>query len=210
MGGRGGSSDRNGSGGFPRTDADAESAAEYYVSGDGMWINQYLRGSMDDSGFQFTLQDAEYLRDLDRAVSNPLVKDQTLYRSVDASAIFGSMSDIQYENLVSGLVYGDKYGLEKSKGFIDAAQGRTLTEKGFMSTTKDAQVAHDWGGFSGSGKPVVMELKVPKGTTGKDLSSHYMAQDEVLLSRGQRYKINSISAKNGNIYVKAEVVKHRK
>lgn len=210
MGGRGGSSDRNGSGGFPRTDADAEGAAEYYVSGDGMWINQYLRGRIDDPGFQFTPQDAEYLRDLDRAVSNPLMKDQTLYRSVDASAIFGNISDLQYENLVSGLVYGDKYGLGKSQNILNATQGKTLTEKGFMSTTKDAQLAHDWGGFSGSSKPVVLELKVPKGTTGKDLSGHYMAQNEVLLSRGQQYRINGISAKNGNVYVTAEVVKRKK
>lgn len=204
MGGRGSNS------GFQHTDADAESAAEYYVSGDGMWINQYLRGNIDDPEFQFTSQDAGYLRDLDRATSHRLLSDQTLYRSVDASAIFGKMTATQYENLVSGLVYGDKYGLGKTDAMIKAAQGKTITEKGFMSTTKDAQLAHDWGAFSGSSKPVVLELKVPKGTTGKDLSGHYMAQKEVLLSRGQQYRIHSVSAKNGNVYVTAEILRRKR
>ena len=206
MGGRGGASNRNGTSGFPLVDEDAEGAAEYYVSGDGMWINQYLRGNINDPDFRFTQQDAEYLRDLDRATSNPLSENQTLYRSVDASAIFGRLSAIQYENLVSGLVYGDKYGMGKSESLIKGVRGKTLTEKGFMSTTKDAQIAHEWGGFSGSSKPVVLELKVPKGTTGKDLSSHYMAQNEVLLSRGQQYMISGVSAKNGNVYVTAEII----
>lgn len=209
MGGRGGASNRNGTGGFPLVDEDAEGAAEYYVSGDGMWINQYLRGNINDPDFRFTQQDAEYLRDLDRATSNPLSENQTLYRSVDASAIFGRLSAVQYENLVSGLVYGDKYGMGKSESLIKGVRGKTLTEKGFMSTTKDAQIAHEWGGFSGSSKPVVLELKVPKGTTGKDLSSHYMAQNEVLLSRGQQYRISGVSAKNGNVYVTAEIIKRK-
>lgn len=210
MGGRGSSSDRNGTGGFPRRDADADEAAEYYVSGDGMWINQYLRGNIDDPGFSFTEQDAEFLRDLDRATSNPIMKDRTLYRSVDAQAIFGRMSDTEYENLVGGLVYGDKYGLRKMEATIKATQGKTITEKGFMSTTKDAQTALEWGGFSGSNKPVVLELKVPKGTTGKDLSNHFMSQGEVLLSRGQRYVIRGISARNGNVYVMAEILRKKR
>lgn len=201
MGGRGGSS------GFVYTDADAESATEYYVSGDGMWINQYLRGNIDDPGFMFTEQDKEYLRDLDRATNIPLKQDETLYRSVDAQAVFGKMSDIDYENLVGGLIYGDKYGLSKTGHIINSAQGKIITEKGFLSTTKDALTAHEWGNFSGSNKPVVIEYHVPQGTRGKDLSSHSMAQGEVLLSRNQKYKINSISARNGNIYVQAEILK---
>lgn len=209
MGGRGGTSNRNGIGGFPLVDEDAESAAEYYVSGEGMWINQYLRGNINDPAFRFTQQDAEYLRDLDRATSNPLSADQKLYRSVDASAIFGKLSAIQYDDLLVGLVYGGEYEMSKSKHLIRGVRGKILTEKGFMSTTKDAQIAHEWDDFTGSSKPVVLELKVPKGTTGKDLSGHHMAQDEVLLSRGQQYKIRGVSAKNGNIYVTADIIKRK-
>lgn len=201
MGGRGGSS------GLYHIDADAENAAEYYISGDGMWINQYLRGNIDDPGFVFTEQDAEYLRDLDKATNVTLQNIDTLYRSVDAAAIFGKLSAIDYENLQSGLVYGDSKALQRVQRLINQTSGKTITEKGFLSTTKDATIAHEWGSFSGSSMPVVVEYKVPKGTKGKDLSKHYMAQDEVLLSRKQKYKVHSVSAKNGNIYVKAEILK---
>lgn len=200
MGGRGAG------GGFAANSQLQDEAVEWYVSGDGMWINQYLRGNTEAFG-ELSENEKALIKGLDAATSKTLDGIDTLYRSVDAQAIFGSMSDTQYENLVSGLVYGDKSGFVQRdvKALLQRANGKSITEKGFMSTTTDAQIASDWGGFSGSSKPVVIEFEKPKGgIKGKNLTSHYMQQSEVLLSRNQRYTVQSIGAKNGNIWIKAK------
>ena len=208
MGGRGASSGI-GKGGSGRPNE----ATEQYVSGDGMWINGYLR---DSTGYgELSPGEREYLRDLDRATNGKL-PDKTLYRSVDASAIFGAMGDDDYQNLYSVLAYGDnafgkgayaKSLVDKAKSRMQSAIGKTITEKGFMSTTSSRQVAEDWQGFTGSTKPVVMEIKTGSKTRGVNLSGYDKnvapgdAQHERLLARGQSYHVDSIGLKNGNIYV---------
>ena len=200
MGGRGASSSiKSGGAGKPNE------ATEYYVSGDGMWINQYLRGKGDFG--ELSDNEKQYLKDLDKATSGK-IKEDKLYRNVDASAIFGDMSDMEYDDLVSRLVYGDnsKFIKNNTDKFLNE-KGKTVTEKGFMSTTKDPKIAEDWGGFTGSSKPVVMEIKTGKNTKGVDVSrydknvSKDQAQKEVLLGRNQSYKVDNITAKNGKIYV---------
>ena len=141
-------------------------ATEYYVSGDGMYINNALR-----DGRELDAEEKQLIKDLDLATSGS-VKQDDLYRSVDAKAIFGNMDWQDYDNLVQYLGYGansfDKGAysqnqLAKAKNLINKAQGKTVTEKGYMSTTKDESIASDWGGFSGSEMPVVMHLKNTKG-----------------------------------------------
>ena len=207
-GSRGGK--RGSSGGVVGGEGVPNEATEYYVSGEGMWINNYLRGRGDFG--ELSESEREYLKDLDRATNGTLA-DGTLYRIVDASAVFGDMTATEYENLVSRLVYGDNSRLVQASTdkFLNQS-GKTVTEKGFMSTTKDAAVAEEWGGFSGSDKPVVLEIKT-KGTKGVDLSrydknvSADQAQREVLLGRGQSYKIDNITARNGNVYVQVTMQK---
>ena len=205
MGGRGASSG---------TDKGKPNAAtEYYVSGDGMWINSYLRGN--EAIGELTESEKQYLRDLDTATDAP-IKDKELYRSVDASAIFGPMQDGDYENLFTYLAYGaNAWGKgEYAKGIsnsvaemIRKAEGRTITEKGSMSTTSERSVAEQWGGFSGSERPVVLEIKTSSNTKGVNLSSYDknvdadQAQHERLLKRGQSYKVGKVEYKNGNIYI---------
>lgn len=199
MGGRGSAS------GFAGSSEAIDEAVEWYVSGEGMWINQYLRGNTEAFG-ELTENEKALVKGLDAATSKTLDGADTLYRSVDAQAIFGKMSDMQYENLVSGLVYGDKSGLVQRdvQALLQRANGKTLTEKGFMSTTTSAQVASDWGGFSGSSKPVVIEFEKPKNIKGKNLTSHHMQQSEVLLGRNQSYTVQSVGTKNGSIWIKAK------
>lgn len=187
-------------------------AVEGYVSGDDMWFNQYLRGRMDED-IQLTPEELTRLDGLKAATVNPLGQDMTLYRSVDASAIFGDLSGIEYEHLVDYLVYGDKANLivRDATRLLNKAKGRELIEKGFMSTTKDKATAMDFGGFTGSDKPVVLELKTPANAKGLDLGKHMkelderMGQHEVLLGADTKYKITDISAEDGQIYIKAEV-----
>ena len=190
---------------------DDKDAIEYYVSGDGMYINNFLRGRNGYTEADMYDNDKALLKDLDSTTNRTLGAETTLYRSVDATAVFGNMSDSQYENLVANIVYGDnqKYILNSIKGLTDNAIGKTITDKGFMSTSKDYNVASEWGGFSGSDKPIVLELKTKKSTKGVDVSytdkNASTPQKEVLLARNQKYKILGITAKDGNIYVKAEL-----
>ena len=173
-----------------------------------MWINQFFRGNEALGG----LSDGEraFVRDLDSA-TNRSVGEQTLYRSVDASAIFGNISDIDYERLVDHIVFGDNQRIvaNSARKTLSGVQGRTLTEKGYMSTTSDYGIARDWKGFSGSSKPIVLEIKTNSKTKGANVSytdkKASNKQKEVLLARGQKYKVKSVGAKDGQLYVRVEM-----
>ena len=39
-----------------------------------------------------------------------------------------------------------------------------------MSTTKNMDIALEWGDFTGSSKAIVLEFEVPQGIKGKDLA----------------------------------------
>lgn len=192
-------------------------ATEYYVSGEGMWINDYLRGRGDYG--ELSDSEKQMLKDLDTA-TNGKITDDTLYRSVDASAIFGSMSDGDYENLSQMLIYGENSfgkgayadGIRNQVNQrIQKTEGKTITEKGFMSTTTSADVAEEWGDFTGSEKPVVMKITTSKSTRGVNLSGYdknvdaSQAQHERLLARNQSYDVKRIYSKNGYIYVDAKM-----
>lgn len=180
-------------------------AIDYYVGGDGMFINQFLR-----NGEKLTEVDKRFIKDLDSVVDTP-VKDTTLYRSVDAQAIFGSMSDLEYDNLRGAIVYGNKDKFSQSAlNKVKASVGKTITEKGYMSTTRSADIAEDWGSFSGSDKPIVMKITTTKGVKGRDISNATKRareaersdpQKETLLARGQKYTVDKVYSKNYKIYV---------
>ena len=182
-------------------------AVERYVSGDMMWINQYLRGRMPDD---VVLQPDEekFLEDLKSATSKPIGKDMTLYRSVDARAVFGDITPLEFSNLVNYVVYGDTQRLiaRDAIRLLERAEDSEITEKGFMSTTTDKDTATGWGDFTGSDKPVVVELKVPKGTKGVDLGEampeldKLMGQSEVLLHPGVTYRITGFRVDDGLIF----------
>lgn len=167
-------------------------ATEYYVSGEGMWINQYLRGRGDFG----TLSDEEkeYLKDLDAATKGS-VKEKVLYRSVDASALFGDIDATQYESLLAYVIHGmrDKLYAKEAESMINGLIGRTITEKGFLSTTKDFNIAADFGDFTGASMPIVLKINTSKSTRGVDVSIYDknvdpdQAQREVLLARDQSY-----------------------
>lgn len=180
---------------------------ENYVSGDGMWINSYLRNPVEFGNL--TEDEKEYLSIMDYALKND-IKETVLYRSVDAKAVFGNINDIEFDDLKSQLIYGNDN--KKALELINSVKGKEIVEKGFMSTTTEQRIALDWGDFSGSDKPIVLELKTPKGTKGKNL--HFLdfedgPQREVLLARNTKYKINSIETKEGQIYLKAEVIENK-
>lgn len=192
-------------------------AVEHYVSGEGMWINQYLRGKEE---YDLTQNEKRYLSDLEKATNEVLGETQTLYRSVDASAIFGDMDTFDFENFQNEVVYNqfsnDKgsYSQSLAKKYKNKATsviGKKITEKGFMSTTKDYSTARNWNGFTGSNKEVVMEIKTKRTAKGVNLGKKMsslnkrMGQNEVLLKRNQSYTVNNVSSKDGKIYVQVSM-----
>jgi len=219
--GRGSSKAGGGSkGNITATSSDAgkpNEATEYYVSGEGMWINQYLRGRGDFG--ELSDSEKQYLKDLDKATDG-VIKDDTLYRSVDAQAVFGNMSDSDYYDLNQALLYGEgsfgkgKYAdsvRDRVNNILNKTEGKTVTEKGFMSTTTSQEIAENWGDFTGSEKPVVMKITTNKNTKGVNLSGYDKnvsaedAQHERLLARNQSYTVKKIYAKNGSIYIDAQM-----
>lgn len=98
-------------------------------------------------------------RHLDKLIaSGRLTEDKVLYRGVDA----------QY--------------------FKGVQVGSTLSDKGFLSTTRDLSVTR------GFGHGALLEISVPKGTHALDMDHHnQMGEQEILLRRGAKLRVTSIT-----------------
>lgn len=170
---------------------------EWYVSGDGMYINNALRGISD---VKLTSEEMQKVKTLDNAIAKNVVENKELYRAVDASAVFGNMSATQYDELRSALLYGaetntQKQVLEKAEKAI----GKDIVDDGFLSTTTDKDTALNWGDFTGSEKPITIVFDVGEGIHGADLSFldiEDAEQNEVLLERGLTYAMTSFGIEN--------------
>ena len=80
---------------------------------------------------------------------------------------------------------------------------RIIQDKGFVSTGKyEAQEA---------GRNVIMKIKLPKGFKGAiDIKPYavdkYKYQEEILLNRGCKFKVNDVIIRNNKYYLDVEVV----
>ena len=187
-----------------------------------MWINQYLRGRGDFG--DLTESEKQFLKDLDTATDGN-VKIDTLYRSVDVSAIFSNMSQSTYDDLRQYVVYGeDSFGKgkyadsvkEKVGNLINKAEDEEILEKGFMSTTKDKDIAMEFGDFTGSEMPIVMKIDTGGNAHGVDVSIYDKnvdeseKQEEVLLARNQSYIVKRIYAEDHNICVDVKLINKKR
>ncbi len=181
---------------------------EDYVSGEGMDINNFLRQRNGLSVDDMNASEKARLSLMDKAMEkSELPKDQTLYRSVDASAVFD-------KSTLQKIRWG-----EYADDDLQDVVGKTITDKGFLSTTKDKEIAFEWGDFTGSESPIVLELDTPKGTHGIDLRKFDIEgeeQKEILLDRGLSYEIKSVGTEKmrledeyGEYYQSCIVVKAR-
>lgn len=193
----------------PLTQKDLD-AVEYYVSGDGMYINDYLRNRdnpIERMG-KMTEFDNDLVQNLTSATSRKH-SNKILYRSVDASAVFDDISDEDWDALRNTLLYNLD---DNAQPIINNALGKVITDKGFMSTTKNYGVASEFDDFTGAEHPIIIEFTNADKVKGFDLAEHFpklddsMKQAEVLLSRDTKYRIKSISGKDGHIHVNAEFV----
>ncbi len=193
------------------TKAETNEAIEEYVSGDGMWINNKLRGIGEIADYPLREDDKIYLEKLDQATQSQIVKEKTLYRSVDISSIIGDISDSEYDDLKSAYIYNNKSkpAQEVINKYLKNIEGKEIVDKGFISTTKSKDIALDFQDFTGSSKPCVIEFNVPKGIKGIDLKDFDIAdmeQKEVLLARNQKFVIREVRQEQGQFYFKADLV----
>ena len=182
-----------------------DEAIEWYVSGDGMWINQHLRGRMDT---QLSDNERVLYEALLKATDNPIPKSiNKLWRSVDVSAVFGDMSGLQKEQLKEAIIYGDSNPMKRR---VNAIVGKEITEEGFMSTTKSKTIAEEFQYYTGADEPMVLEFDTRKANVrGKDLKDYEIEEDpqeEVLLHPKAKYRITGIGVgedEEGGKYIKA-------
>ena len=185
-------------------------AIDYYASGNGMYINQSLR-----QGESLDEHDTRFVADLDEALDVPL-GEQTLFRSVDAKVLFGDMSQFEFSQLQDAIIYGDNNKFNKKiVDRVNSSVGKTYTDNGYMSTTRNQEIADDWGDFTGSDNPIVLKIKTNKNTKGRNISEispkmkeaeENDPQEETLLSRNQKYRLTRVYGENGNIYADVELL----
>lgn len=194
-------------------------AVESYVSGNTMYVNQLLRRNekLDD-------MEKSLVKDLDTAIDKEIVTQTKLYRSVDSSVVFGKLNDNDYENLEDYIINGadafDKGSysqslLRRSQMLLNNTLNKTITDKGYLSTTTSKKIATEFQYFTGAEHPLVMELEIPNDKIhGFPVYKFFEMEDdpqkEILLERGLSMKITDISfvkeEETGiQLYVKAKI-----
>lgn len=195
-------------------------ALEYYVSGEGMDINNLLRKRGQWSYLEQSYKNEDglkkYKNDLLQVTKKKEVTQKKLYRSVDATAVFGNLTALDFENLQSKLVWGfdpPQNVKGKIENLINKTKEKVITDAGFLSTSKDKDLTLDFDYFTGADYPIVIEFDVPKGIKGVDVEKankeleQRMEQKEVLLAPNVQYQITEITEERGTIYVKAKILK---
>ena len=194
-------------------------AVESYVSGNTMYVNQLLRRNEKLNDMEKSL-----VKDLDTAIDKEIVTQTKLYRSVDSSVVFGNVNENDYENLEDYVVNGDdafdkgSYSqslLRRSKMLLNNTLNKTITDKGYLSTTTSKKIATEFQYFTGAEHPLVMELEIPNDKIhGFPVYKFFEMEDdpqkEILLERGLSMKITDISfikeEETGiQLYVKAKI-----
>ena len=105
---------------------DEMEALKYNVSGDGMFINNSLRGLNDVVLDDFDKQQIDLLDSAtDKKISEEI---KTLYRSVDINA-FTNVSTSEFEDLQSYLIYDDQAAKAKAERIIGNITGREYIDK---------------------------------------------------------------------------------
>lgn len=154
---------------------------------------------------------------LDRAfeTAEPTKYQQTLHRADGAA----TTAELWEKTGLTGKLpkSGDKFEvwMDHGKQIQDAMIGQTFTDKGFMSTSKDSEVAAEFisgNGYNPYGMEAVVHINVPKGLKVLDLGDDgYIAgsgEQETILPRGSSYKITYVDFNNatGSLSIYADLV----
>ena len=159
-----------------------------YTQEDYSTINKYLRGQLEGKPQEILDGAAKQVGHLDSAMKKGTLPEQTVYRALNHRE--------WSENL-------------------DSLKGATIDDKAFISTSKSRKLAEGYA--QGGTSRILMEISVPKGSTGIDIldsgaasSGLLREESEVLLARGSKFKVletTHISVGMQDIaYIKAELV----
>lgn len=149
-------------------------ALSYYTSNNYTMMNGILRGTQPGA--------ASYIAKIRQAQAGmrPSTRAMTLYRGTGVS----------------------QFGLPYGAGFDDlkALVGKTMEDKGFMSTSVGSRAA-----FSGR---VILQIEAPTGTPMAFVKSisHYKSENEMLLAAGTRYRVEEVTQSGGTFIVRVRVV----
>jgi len=184
-------------------------------------VNEYLRSGEVDSSRPIIPENSGLLQ---KTLDHPIGANVTVYRGTDGSP-FGEIPGVS--QAIQQVAQGNMTNAGKIK---DALEGKTFTEKGFMSTSN----------YSSPGtygrRPVQMVILASKEAKGVDISSlskygqnaaeswgqlaYFMApggvqvESEVLFNAGTKYKIESVTfstrpngrKQGGTTVIKARII----
>jgi len=103
-----------------------------------------------------------------------------------------ALNDVKEEVLYRGMELGT----------IKFSEGDVLEDKGFLSTTKSARSAQEFIEGSSDKGAVIFKIRIPRGTKGADMNAittalgqdnPYSDQEEVLLGRGSKMRVDRIT-----------------
>jgi hypothetical protein len=141
-------------------------------------INETLRGGSPWTDLSPAELKAE-IAHLDASINKgTLAAETTLYRGTSPAALGGGIP----------------------------AVGTTLSDKGFLSTSRSSNIAEAFQNMSTGG--VMMRITAPRGTRAADVSYHTGGHEqELLLGRSTKLKVTGVSASGGRTVVDVTVIR---
>lgn len=160
---------------------------EHYVSGEGFSMNDYLRG--------MPVNDVEY--------SEEQIVDfvERFTKVMDAQSLPSEMQ-VYRGATIHTLVENTGLSPNKIFGNPSVLEGKTITERAFMSTTHDFQMAKE---YADRNFGVVYSIQLPKGAKAvhQNRFVRYLDGDEVTVQRNSQTKIDRAYVKDGILFVEA-------
>jgi hypothetical protein len=165
---------------------DQRTALTAYTSASGAAINRFVRtGEVGWNAEGFTKEDmTKFVPLIDSAIEGSTIQDSLQLQRVVGIDAFGIEPRSARRNAP-----------EQLKSFV----GATITEKGFLSTTKNAKVP---GILLGGKNKVLLTVHAPAGTKALDLKALGLSdsEGEVLFSRDSAFKVLSVKSSSSDDY----------
>lgn len=141
-------------------------------------INETLRGGSPWTDLTPAQLKAE-IAHLDASINKgTLAAETTLYRGTSPAALGGGLP----------------------------AVGSTLSDKGFLSTSRSEKIAGAFANMSTGG--VMLKITAPRGTKASDVSHHTGGREqELLLGRNAKLRVTGVSTSGGRTVVSVTVVR---
>ena len=166
--------------------------AEHYIGPEGFEMNKYARGLDVDDFYGSKEEIAEWTKKFTKVMDEQsLGKATKVYRGASFDTVSESLGMTPDQIKKAAMTQSGK------KDIV----GKTITEKGFMSTAKNMSTASSYS----SG--VVMTIKLPKGAKAVSQKSLTpMGEDEITVQRNSKLKITGCNYGGGKVYLECTYV----